>query len=249
MKPFIEVLRAASEQLRIPEPSRSRVLLEMAADLQDSYESYLSQGVEESEAARRAQETFGISEEALKHLARIHDSSVDRTGMRISEHVGTVWEKLLLVVLLAFEIVVAVQVLSSKMLLVYPSPFLWPIVGLAGAAFLFTLRKLFETFSSSGTDVRKLRSGLGLLLFCSGASLAVSVCGLLFHLQRFFRLNADTAPESLFVNFAGWMVGISSMMTIGLLTCVLTALFWFLLSSLIARSEARQIAAMLQAEA
>ena len=64
MKRFARVLSKARERLEIPEPSRTRVLLEMASDLEDSFEFHLSQGCDEAEAARRAEESFGTSEES-----------------------------------------------------------------------------------------------------------------------------------------------------------------------------------------
>ena len=54
MKRFTRVLSEARDQLEISEPARSRVLLEMASDLEDSYEFHLSQGCDEAEATRRA---------------------------------------------------------------------------------------------------------------------------------------------------------------------------------------------------
>jgi hypothetical protein len=249
MKRFARVLNDAREQLDIPEPSRTRVLLEMASDLNDSYEFYLGQGCDEAEATRRAEESFGISEEALKHLTLIHESGLGGMTNRLSGQIGRPWEKLLLLVIVAFEILVTVKVLSQKAFFMFLSPFVWPIAGLALAAFLVTLWKLYQIFSGSVSDVRRLRSGLGVLLFFAGASVSVAACGFLFHLQRFFRLNYEMAPESLFRNLAGWMATISSTMTVGLLMAILTALIWFVLSNLAMRAERREIEALLAAEA
>jgi hypothetical protein len=73
----------------------------------------------------------------------------------------------------------------------------------------------------------------------------ISFSGLFYHLQRFFRLNFEKAPESLFMNFAGWMASMSSMMTIGLLVAILSALVWFVLSSAVARAEMQKMEALL----
>lgn len=245
MSRFAAVLKRARERLQVPEPSRTRILLEMASDLEDSYRYYVGQGHDETEAVRRAEEAFGTSEEALEHLVRIHQSGVGGLADRVSSQAGRLWEKVLLLVLLAFEVSLAIRVLWDEAFFVYVSPFVWPIAGLALAAFAFTIWKLYQISSERGRDVRRLRSGLGALLFMAGASLAVAGCGFLVHLQRFFRLNADQAPASLFTNFAGWMIQISSMMTVGLLTAILTALVWFVLSNLVARSERGEIESLL----
>lgn len=249
MNRFAPVLQKARDQLRVPEPSRTRILLEMAADLEDSYQFFLSQGHDEAEAGQRAEEAFGTSDEALRHLARIHEFGVGGIGDRISRQVGRTWEKVLLLIVLIFEAWLAINVLTQKGFFLFLSPFIWPIAGLAVAALSVTAWKLYQIFSRSGSDVRQLRTGLGVLLFCAGASLAVASCGLLFHLQRFFRVNADLAPEALYMNFAGWMMEISSMMTVGLLTAIFTALVWFILSNLVKRAELREIEVLLEARA
>ncbi len=246
MTRFADLLKRTGERLRIPEPSRTRILLEMAADLEDSYQHYLNQGCDDAEATRRAEEAFGTSEEALRLLARVHQPVVGTAADRLSRQIGTLWSKILMVALLAFEILVGVRVFSDRTFFVYPSPFLWPIAALALAAFLFTIWKLMQIFSRSGADVRRLRTGLAIPLFFAGASLAVAGLGFLYHLQRFFRLNSQGAPETLFMNFAGWMASISSLMTVGLLTAILAGLVWFVLSGLVTRSEVREIESLLQ---
>jgi len=249
MSRFAAVLNKARDQLVVPEPSRTRILLEMAADLEDSYQFYLSQGHDEAEAGRRAEEAFGTSNEALKHLVEIHESGLGGITQRISGQVGRIWERTLLLAVLAFELWLTIRVLSQEGFFLFLSPFVWPIAGLALAALSVTVWKLHQVFSRSGSDVRQLRTGLGVLLFCAGASLAVAGCGFFFHIQRFFRLNAQEAPESLYMNFAGWMMEISSMMIIGLLTAIFAALVWFVLSNLVERAELREIEVLLEARA
>lgn len=247
MTRFAGVLKQAEDRLRAPEPSRTRILLEMAADLEDSYRHHLDQGCDEEEAARRAEEAFATSDETLRLLERIHQSGFSSSAERFFHQIGSIWSTILLVVLLAFEILLAVRISSDRSFFVHPSPFLWPVASLALAAIVFTAWKLVQIFSRAGADVRRLRTGLGVPLFFSGASLAIAFLGFLFHLQRFFRINSDGAPETLFMNFAGWMVSISSLMVIGLLTAILSGLVWFVLSSLVIHSEARQMASLLQA--
>ncbi len=245
MNRFADVLNQVRDRLEIPEPSRTRVLLEMAADLEDSYHYYLDQGLDEAEATQRAKEAFGSSDEALQHLARVHASNIGGFADRVSGQVGGGFAKILLLVLLAFEVWLAGVVLTEEVFHFYVSPFVWPVAGLAIVAFSFSVWKLKQIFSKSGREVRRLRSGLGVLLFCASASLAVASCGFFFHLQRFFRVNAPTAPESLFMNFAGWMIAISSLMTISLLVAILTALVWFVLSNAVSRAELREMESLL----
>lgn len=245
MNRFADVLNRVRDRLEIPEPARTRIVLEMAADLEDSYSYYLEQGNNEAKAERLAREAFGTSDEALGHLIKVHQSGIGGLADRVSSQVGRFWARSLLAILLLFELWLARVVLTEEAFRFYVSPFVWPIAALALMGFGFTVWKLVQIFSKSGGSVSRLRSGLSVLLFCSGASLVVSFSGLFYHLQRFFRLNFERAPESLFMNFAGWMASMSSMMTIGLLVAILSALVWFVLSSAVARAEMRQMEALL----
>ena len=66
--------------------------------------------------------------------------------------------KLLLFVLLIFEILVATRIFSDPWFFVDPSFFLWPIVALAPTVFLFVIWKVTQILSRSGGDVRGLRN-------------------------------------------------------------------------------------------
>jgi len=247
MTRFTHVLKQAEHRLRTPEPARTRILLEIAADLEDSYQHYLDHGLDETEAARCAEEAFSTSDETLRLLERIHQPGFGSPTTRFFHRVGTVWSTILLVLLFAFELLLAAHISSDRSFFVHPSPFLWPIGVLALAAIAFTLWKLTEILSRQSRDVRRLRVGLGVPLLVAGASLAVTFLGFLFHLQRFFRVNSQGAPEALFMNFAGWMVSISSLVTIGLLTAILAGLVWFAVSGLVIHREAQEMERLLQA--
>ena len=140
---------------------------------------------------------------------------------------------------------VAGAVVTEVHFFVIVSPFVWPIVGLAAAAVLFSLWKLHQLFLKKPPDPRRLRSGLGVLLFLAAASLVLSVCGFFYHLRWYAMRTWEQAPETVFMMFGNWTLAISSMMIIGLLTAIFTALVWFLLAGLVARAENREAAVLL----
>ncbi len=244
MTRFARTLRKINEGLDLPQPTRSRILLEMAGDLEDLYQHHLSQGLDPDTAARRAEEAFAASDEALRHLARIHRSGASLAD-RLARQVGSPWEKALLVAWILAFIFIAGQVTTQEGFFVIVSPFVWPIAGLALTGFAFTLWKVYELVLKRPPDLRRLRSGLGVLLFLAAASLAISVCGFFYHLRWYAYQTYEGAPETVFVMFATWTRAISSMMVVGLLTAVLTAVVWFLLTSLVTRIEGRRADALL----
>ena len=242
MSRFAAVLKRISDGLDLPQPTRSRILLEMAGDLEDLYEHHRAQGLDERQAARRAEEAFAASDEALKHLARIHDASGGLTD-RVARQAGSWWEKALLVVWLLAVVAVAGAVVTKVHFFVIISPFTWPIVGLAAAAFAFTLWRLYTL--KTAPDPRRLRSGLGFLLFLAAASLMLAVCGFFYHLRWYAFQTWQGAPETVFMMFGNWTLAISALMIVGLLTAILAALAWFLLVNLVARAENREADALL----
>ena len=245
MSRFAGVLRQVSDGLDLPQPTKSRILLEMDADLEDAYRHYRGQGLGDEEAVRRAEEAFVVSDETLKHLARIHLSGGQLADRLISQ-IGSLWAKVLLVIWLLAVLLIGGRVATTESLFQVVSPFVWPILALAFAAFAFSLWKLYELLRRS-PDFRRLRLGLGTLLFIAGASLALSACGFFYHLRWWAFHTYDLAPEAFWAIAGNWALAISSMMVLGLLTAILAALAWFVLSSLAIRIEHRQADALLTA--
>lgn len=84
MNRFDPVLRRVERELDLPEPTRSRVLGEMAADLEDLYRVYRERGLAEEEAERRALSLLGASPAAVGELRAVHESVALRLLRRFS---------------------------------------------------------------------------------------------------------------------------------------------------------------------
>ena len=54
MRRFGPILARLNERLVLPQPLKYRVLNEIAADLEDTFETYVSQGLGENEAEQKA---------------------------------------------------------------------------------------------------------------------------------------------------------------------------------------------------
>lgn len=243
MSRFAGVLRRVSDGLDLPQPTKSRILLEMGADLEDAYLHFRSQGLDETKAVGRAEEAFVVSDEALKHLARIHQSG-GQLADRLLSQVGSLWAKILLILWVLAVLAIASRVARVERFFEFVSPFIWPILGLALAAFGVSLWKLFELLRRR-PDFRRLRLGLGTLLFAAASSLGLAACGFFYHLRWFAYHSYEAAPEAFFAIMGRWTQAVSSMMVLGFLTSILAGLAWFTLSSLVTRIEHRRAAALL----
>ncbi len=85
MRGFGAELRELAERLDLPQPMRSRILLELSADLTDLAAALRAEGATEEEARRRAVEVLFPSGAALAELERLHRPLYRRLVDRFSE--------------------------------------------------------------------------------------------------------------------------------------------------------------------
>jgi hypothetical protein len=136
---FGHVLRRAEARLEAPEPERSRILLEMARDLEDLYAVYRARGLSEGEAARRAESLLGASPEAMEALGGIHATGFQRLAARLAPGGGHRIEELLLLVLALGSAAVALSALVAAGVLRSPGMFHWILLGLGVAVVAATV--------------------------------------------------------------------------------------------------------------
>ncbi len=122
MTRFTPVLRQAEEALDLPEPARSRVLGEMASDLEDLYEVYRRRGMEEEAAERRARALLGVSREVAGELRKLHEPLATRILRRYSRPGGAGVETALITILAAAAVLAGGATLVGAGLLSAPSP-------------------------------------------------------------------------------------------------------------------------------
>ncbi len=232
MSRFQAILQHTDERLILPRATRSRILLEMAADMEDLFQHYRAEGLEEAAAARKAEEAVAVSDDALERLLAVHRSGLDRFSDRLAGHVGGGWERLFSGALLVFAVLMAWQpLLAGGSFLSSASVFVWPLLALDVIALGIVVTKLHSLAVRRDHRIRSLRSGLGTLLFVAAGSLAVGVTGLLFELFFFLRGFAAGQLDK------GWPIAVSTMMIVAMVTAILAALAWFVLSRWVARIE------------
>jgi hypothetical protein len=147
---FGHVLRRAEGRLEAPEPERSRILLEMARDLEDLYSVYRARGLSEEESARRAESLLGASPEAISALGGIHATGFQRLAARLAPGGGHRAEELLLLVLALGSAAAALGALVAAGVLRSPGVFHWILLAL-GVAVVAT---------AVGQSIQRPRPGL-----------------------------------------------------------------------------------------
>jgi len=240
MNRFADILQEANEKLQLPQPTKSRIILEIAADLDDLYRFYKSHGSSDSEAASKATEKFDISNQALEQLAQIHTSPFQRFCDRLSEQGKSKWEQTSLIVLLLVLVVFTGPQLYSTTIFATASKFTWPVVGLSLAGLFISLGKFYQFYLRKDHALRRLRSGLDFLISLTGIMTVVLVCGYVMETYRLIhRMLGDL--DSLILYLYEGALTTAAMFVISIIAIILTALAWFILSSKAASIERAEV--------
>lgn len=243
MSGFEAEIRRVAEQLDLPQPVRSRVLMELAADLEDLAAALREEGMEAGEARRRALESLLPSTAALSELRGVHRPLYQRLVDRFSERARHRLEQLLLVAISAVVLGVGIGALARTHLLSSPSLFVWPLLGLAVLIVGLGSGKILQLYVVKDHAPARLRRGMFLLPVLAGASGSVGVIGLVLDFYATAAaVEADVRLQA--VLLLDWLRRDMPMLALALLVTVLAGLFWFVASVRIAHIEQAEAEAL-----
>ena len=176
MSRFARVLRRVERRLEAPEPERSRILMEMAGDLEELYRVYRDRGLEDDAARRKAERWLAPSASTIESLRSVHLPGFDRWLDRLGGTArGRIELALVGLVSLAAVGGGALAALRSGGLSA-TSPGLWIVAGLGAAGLASGLRQgyaLFVRGDRIGPDWRRRLHRL------PAAAVAAALAGLL----------------------------------------------------------------------
>ena len=245
MSRFAERLREISGRLDLPQPEKSHILLEIASDLDDIYSFYREKGLEEGEAARRAEEKLDLSDEALRELVEIHQSGMRKLLDRISAQARSRWERILLAMTVIVIAAYSGRQILTAQLYTQASRFVWPILLFAFAALVVTIWQVYRLYIKKDHDVRTLGAGLPWLIATGAASLLTGLLGMMFEFHRSARMAVVEADRSL-VFLVECALRSSAMMMVGLFTVIAIAIAWFVLMNKVRSIEIAEAAWLIE---
>ena len=229
MSRFAETLRQTSERLTIPQPARSRVMLEIAADMDDLYDLYRERGIEDTEAVRRTIEEIDLSDSSLRELSALHSGPVRRLLGRLSDNVISRWEFGLLALLVVFFLLICQRLTDNRRVVADAGLFAWPVMALGIGIAILCLYKFYQLYLKEDHDFRQAGRGLGVLFGSVVALPLLCFTGSWFEAVRLSVGNAgDAHPVAAAV--LGWTIQTTALLQIGLSIAVLGALAWFILA-------------------
>ena len=257
MNRFAPLLKKTNDKLNLPQPTKSKIVLEIAADLDDLFHFYLKKGLSEDEAIQKAQEKFAVSDEALSQLIRIHESAFRKFLNKLSAQAQTWWERAALVVALMFIAVLSTRQIAGAQFFLQASIFIWPILGIAFLAIILSLVKFYNLYIKRDHNIKKLRAGLTFILFLGGLNLFLGVCGYFAEMYSagsytilpgggFIAIVCNVFDsDDMLVHITDPFIRSSSVGMISMLVTIFLALSWFLLMNKVLKIEQAESAFLL----
>lgn len=192
MSRFSKLLNNINERLQVPQPQKSRIILEIANDIEGFYEYYLESGLTENEAMEKVEERYNFSNEALSQLFSVHESFVQKLLNRFPQQVKTRWERFMLMALFFVFIFSGTFALVSTPFLQTASSFVWPVFGIGFSAILVSLFNLYKLYIKKDHNLKKIHTDLSTITFLAGLIILIGVWGYFF--EHF--IGGPTTPVS-----------------------------------------------------
>jgi len=233
-------LRAAYNKLALPQPIRSRVLLELWGDMDDMRHLYIDRGMSNDEAEERVLERFDLSDGALAELAKIHCRPMRRLLDQLSFQARGILERLILIFLAVLSLVILIRGMMTQRILIEAGPFAWPVLAALFAAILSTVIKIYKLYIIQDHRPRSIRRLLHLPLGLAGVGLALGFLGMYGHIFSAWVTRSDTIESIRHLVAAVYRS--AGLLTVAMSTSLLSALVWFVTADRVLRIEEHEAA-------
>ena len=222
---FDRVLRRAERRLEAPEPERSRILAELAGDLEALYATYRERGLEDEEARRRAVEWLAPSSEAVDRLRTVHTPWIERLLRRLGSSARGRVEIAAVGLFSLAAACAGVAAVIRAGLLPAASPGVWAVAAVGAAGLGTAAARGYRLFVRGDAASPGVTHGLGVVpIAAAGAALA----GLLSAGLRVTTGAAAAGKTAAGVPWSEITVG-SAVATLGLSVALILALAWLVL--------------------
>ena len=243
---FAPILKRIHDKLDLPQAAKSRIVLEISADMEDLYQECKERGMTDDEAVRKVCETMEASNETLRELTEIHTSLFNRIANRISDRPLSLWENLVLVTVLLLITGVSAHTILTTPFFSRANVAVYPVLAVFIGTMVRAAFMVPRLFFTTGRDPRNMRRGLS-TIFAGGSLCAViSLLGYVIDLY-FSRMDAMFLGPDFFLYFIDsgsslsgaveWLIRNTSMMMFGMFTVMTISLIWFMMLNKAVRNE------------
>ena len=236
MDKFNSILKSISEKIELPQPMKSKILLEISADLNDTFESYIEQGFSEKEAIREAENKFNLDEDSIEKLIQVYNSGIYKWLNNISQRTRNKWERIAIIVIILFSLFFVGKLIFTTHFFLKTSVFVLPVLAVSFLTTIFILIKYYQIFILKDHNINRLRSHLPTILFLGGASLLIGVIGLFIDLFiTVSRISSDL--KNILTYFMDWLIRSSSYLMICLIIVIFLFVLWHILYTKVCKIE------------
>ena len=244
MNRFADILREADRRLELPSQVRARILLEMAADLEDLYRHCQDEGLSEPEAEEKARESFSLSDETLAALAEIHTSGLQRFFDQLGKQGSHTWERLVFVILMLFVMATGGISVFSLEVPRNAGPVGWLLIGVTVVAVTVSLGTFYVLFLREQRNLRPLRRVVASVLIMSAADLLTGLYGWWLTINGWLTGFIATEQGNL-PQFIDTLLRGSAVVVVALVCVLLTSLLWYVLNTRLVLLEQNEAATLL----
>ena len=258
MKRFTPLLKSINDRLDLPQPTKSRIILEIATDLDDLYQLYLSRGLGEQEAAQKAEEKLYLTDDALQELVQIHQTLFRKLLAKLTAPAQSRWERVVFVLMFLFVVAISVQGIFTTPFFRQASNWIYPILGISLAAVMGSLAKFYQLYIKKDHQVKNLRSGLSLILGLGALNLMIGIIGYVMELLRagsnpllfvshlaYIITTHEAGSDQTLGDITTWMIKSSSLIMFCLTSTIVIAFAGYILMSKVVKIERAEAAVLL----
>jgi hypothetical protein len=244
---FAPLLRKIDKMLDIPQPAKSRVILEIAADMQKSYEHFIGQGIGDGEALRCTVEEFDLSAEEIASLAAIHDSPLKRYLYRFSSRTRTILEGTALALIMIPVAIVGYELALSGGLSDDSGIWKWPLLAGTIAAAALGLSKWYTLFVVKDHRIRAVRKWNDTALYIAVGQLAIGLVGMYIDLFQTWAMSAADKTRTV-LYLAHWLQRSSALLSLAMIAALVSGLIWIVNSGKAASIEKYEAELLIDSE-
>ncbi|MBN2088445.1 hypothetical protein JW964_02480 [candidate division KSB1 bacterium] len=257
MSGFTPILQNINERLDLPQPTKSRIILEIAADLEDAFQYYCDKGLSEELARRQAIEKFDITDEALAELVTVHQSIFRRFLDKLTAQAQSRWERIVLTIVLIFIAAVGGKTVFTSQFIRQASAFVWPILGIFGAILTISVVKIYQLYIKKDHHIKRIHRGLSSIAILGGLNIFLGIFGYVIELYASRQTPMysgafdviTTAVENdseFFFQAVERVANCASMAMVCTLVTIMTALIGFIFLNKIQQIEQAEAAFLLE---
>ena len=244
MTPFTDVLQQIDRRLAVPQPARSRILLEVAADLDDLYAAYLAEGLSADQARDRSIDHCDLSDAALAELTRVHTHGLRRWLDGLGHRTVSLWERVFFVLVVAFLVLFTGRFLFAEGFAATAGGLVWVVAIVSLAAISLALSRLYILYVKQDHRPRGLRRGTTTVLALAVANVIIGAVGFWLRLQvTAERITQDT--EQALPLLVDWLLGGSALLIAAYMGAIIAGVLWLILNGKTAEIEQAEAAMLL----